>query len=893
MSKEEQTEPQITPPASRPHRQTGRRQRRLRGTIAVLVTIVALAIAGGLIYQWLNPTRIYTPGEDLPEITRQLTRELPPGAPDIRFTDVTKAAGLGGFHTFQGPRSSQLPEDMGSGAAWGDYDNDGDDDLFLVAAGGSLTQDSSQWAPSLLYENRDGTFVLDDDFPDTHIIGMGAAWGDYDGDGWLDLVVTGHNALRLFRNDRGKLVRDHRFTAPSGYWAGAAWADFNHDGRLDLYVCGYVRYVEEEDPKARTSQQFGMAVPYTLNPSSYEPESNLLFLNLGDGRFREVAAEMGVSNPRGRSLTGLWHDFDQDGWLDLYVANDVSDNALLRNTGKAFEEISHSAWVADYRGAMGLAVGDYNRDGDDDIFVTHWIAQENALYDSLHADSLDQPQIYADSPDTGQGVPEKETGNRLRFMDVARFQGLGQPALKMIGWGAEFADFDGDGWLDLVVANGSTFETSDTPPRLKPQTPFLFWNRKGEHFHNLGSISQPLSVPHVNRGIALSDYDRDGDVDILIVRHGEGVQLLRNEMQTGNWLQVRLQSRKAAGSPAFGQGEGAVLTAFLGDVQLRRPVASAASYLSQSSRVVHFGLGSAARVDRLEVKWNGGGVDVYEHLEANSVWEIQEGTSVARKLPQKDKHQPDGISTDESGPGSRATSRQNITAFWVKQRAAMHAMKVDGDLPTAVLLFQEALELNPEHEDARYYLGNSLADLGRSDEGIVELRKLLEINPRSHRTLKQLAMLLAQSAETKDQWEEVTALMERALAINREETGVLLAMGEIALIQNDHDTAEQRLEWASRTNPRAVGGFFFRGYLAWSGGNEKEAQRLLVKASNARGEEWKPEGATAEGDVKHRMHTESTPLGRFWREWDGALDPGTSYSSLDTYLKHHPMRNNQ
>ncbi len=889
----EQGKTQTTPPASRLQRSSGSRRRRLRGTIAVLATITGLAITGGLAYQWLNPTQIYRPGEDLPEITRQLARELPPGVPEIRFTDVTKEVGLGAFRTFQGPRSSQLPEDMGSGAAWGDYDNDGDDDLFLVAAGGSLDRDPNQWAPSLLYENRGGNFVRVEDFPETRIIGMGAAWGDYDGDGWLDLVVTGYNSLLLFRNDRGTLVRDHRFPEPAGYWAGVAWADFNNDRRLDLYVCGYVRYVVEEDPKARASQQFGMVVPYTLNPSSYEPERNLLFLNLGDGRFREVAAEMGVSNPQGRSLTGLWHDFDQDGWLDLYVANDVSDNALFRNTGEQFEEISHSAWVADYRGAMGLAVGDYNRDGDDDIFVTHWIAQENALYDSLYADSLDQPQIYADTPDAGQGAPEKGTGSGLRFMDVARFQGLGQPALKMIGWGAEFSDFDGDGWLDLVVANGSTFETSDTPPRLRPQTPFLFWNRKGEHFHDLASANQPLSVPHVNRGIALSDYDRDGDMDILIVRHGEGVQLLRNEMQKGNWLQVRLQSRSGPDSPASGRGEGAVLTAFLGDVRLRRPVASAASYLSQSSRVVHFGLGPATRVDRLEVKWNGGGVDVYENLEANNFWEIKEGTPVARKLPQINEHPPDGMSTDESGPGSRSKSRQNITAFWAKQRAAMHAIKVDDDLPTAVRLLQEALELNPEHEDARYYLGNSLAGLGRTDQAIVELRRLLEINPRSHRTLKQLAMLLARSAETKEQWQEVTTLMERAFAINREETGVLLAMGEIALILDDHETADQRLEWATRTNPRAVGGFFFRGYLAWSRGDEGEAQRLLANASKARGEEWKPEGATAEGDVKHRMHTESTPLGRFWREWDGALDPQASYASLHSYLKQHPLRSEQ
>ncbi|MCP4042199.1 MAG: VCBS repeat-containing protein, partial [Gammaproteobacteria bacterium] len=533
-------------------RRPGRRRRRMRQALAIVVTVALMAGIGGVTYSWLSRTQEYKPGEDIPEITRKLDQNLPPGAPEPRFTDVTQEVGLASFRTFQGPRSSQLPEDMGSGAAWGDYDNDGDDDLFLVAAGGSLKIAPHQWAPSLLYENRGGSFVVVKDFPDTRILGMGAAWGDYDADGWLDLVVTGYNRLLLFHNEKGKMVRDTGFSPPAGFWTGATWGDFNNDRRLDLYVCGYVRYVEEEAGKARASEQFGRAVPYTLNPASYQPEENLLFLNLGDGRFREAASELGISNPRGRSLSALWHDLDQDGWLDLYVANDVSDNVLYHFDGAKFTEISHSAWVADYRGAMGLAVGDYNRDGDDDIFVTHWIAQENALYDSLHADLLEKsPEENSTHPATAQKTAGQDGVSGLRFMDLSSPSGLGQPALKMVGWGAEFADFDGDGWLDLVVANGSTFETIDTPPHLKSQKPFLFWNRKGEHFHDLVTANPALNVPHVNRGVALADYDLDGDMDILMVQLDKGVQLLRNDMQKGNWLQVRLRSRFEADSPVF------------------------------------------------------------------------------------------------------------------------------------------------------------------------------------------------------------------------------------------------------------------------------------------------------------------------------------------------------
>jgi hypothetical protein len=210
--------------------------------------------------------------------------------------------------------------------------------------------------------------------------------------------------------------------------------------------------------------QEGTAVPYTLNPSSYAPQRNLLFRNDGTGRFTEVARQLGVDNPEGRSLSALWHDLDDDGWLDLYVANDISDNVLYHNVKGRFEDISHPAWVADYRGAMGLTAGDWNRDGDDDLFITHWLAQENALYDSLL----------------------KDTG-RFTFADSADMSGLGQIALPMVGWGTEFVDFDADGWLDLVVANGSTLETDREPKLLVPQNPFLFWNRRGEFFYDSGA----------------------------------------------------------------------------------------------------------------------------------------------------------------------------------------------------------------------------------------------------------------------------------------------------------------------------------------------------------------------------------------------------------------------
>ncbi|MHC5003529.1 MAG: FG-GAP-like repeat-containing protein [Planctomycetota bacterium] len=851
------------PRPNRLPRRPGGRRRRLHLTIGLLAATALLVGGAGLASWWAFRPRPYRPGEDIPEITRRLARDLPAEAPAIRLTDVTEPAGLAGFRSFAGPRSSQLPEDMGGGAAWGDYDNDGDEDLLLVGAGAALDAAPSERAACRLYENRgDGRFAPVAGFPDLRIVGMAAAWGDVDGDGWLDLVITGLDRLLLLRNTGGALVADPAFPAPDGFWTGVAWGDYDGDRDLDLYVCGYVRYGRDDADRARASLQFGTAVPYTLNPSSYEPQPNLLLRNDGNGAFEDVADELEVANPAGRSLGAVWHDFDQDGWLDLYVANDVSDNVLYRNLGGTFAEISHAAWVADYRGAMGLAVGDYDRDGDDDLFVTHWVAQENALFESMLADRTAAP----DTP--GSAVPAAG----LRFMDVASMQGLGQIALPMVGWGAEFADFDGDGWLDLAVANGSTFETDDEPPRLRPQRCFLFWSQEGV-FHDLGAGS-PAFAPCVGRGLAVADFDDDGDQDLLVATLGEPVRLLRNDMQTGQWIQLRLRSRDADGGHA-GFADGATVVAHVGDAAMRRSV-TGGSYLSQSSRTLHFGLGAATAVDRLEVRWPGGVVDAHDRLEAGALWELREGEPAPRRVR-------------GGGPAAAGmTDRERVVAFWTAQRAATDAMKVDGDCERAVALFREALALDPDHEDARYSLANCLAVLGRTDEAMAELRRLLDVSPRSHRGLRRLGVLRAASARSVDDLEAALALLERAMAINPEETGVPLAMAEVALMLGEDDRARRHLEDVCRTNPRSHPAWYLRAFAAWRNGEPDEARSLLAEAARVRGDDFKPLGATAEGDVGRTMHAEASPLEPYWAGWNGGLDPDAAFADLAAYLREHP-----
>jgi tetratricopeptide (TPR) repeat protein len=831
--------------------------------------------------------QIYRPGEDLADITHDLDRDpsassrnrvapqrggapaaglrnldhpLPAGAPQPRFTDVTAQSGLASFRSFAGNRSSQLPEDMGSGLAWGDFDNDGNDDLFVVSAGGSLDLPADQRAPSLLFRNLgNGAFQKVDSFPDTRIIGMAAAWGDYNNDGWLDLVVTGYNTLLLFRNDHGVLVRDTRFPNLKGFWTGATWGDYDRDGNLDLFVCGYVQY--KPGNAGRFSEQFGLDVPFTLNPSSYEPERNLLFHNNGDGTFTEVAQKLGVDNRQGRSLGALWHDFDGDGWLDLYVANDVSENKLYLNKHGRFVDASSAAWVGEYRGSMGLAAGDFDRDGDDDLFISHWIAQQYALYQSLLAEQKSAARQKGGS-----------ISQELHFTDVAEMRGIGQVSLQSIGWGTSFFDFDSDGWLDLAVANGSTFETSKPPRKLEPMPSFLFWNQKGEFFHNLAPWNVALSTPHASRGLAVADYNNDGALDIAIVDHGEGVRLLRNDVPQGNWLELRLYSRVGKSRQPVGFGDGATVIAYVNGVGLRRSVGSS-SYLSQDSRRVHIGLGKSAAADKVEVRWLSGRVDSYEHLASNKIWDLTEGDPVARRA------------TTAPPP-----SQSQVVEFWTKQRLALDALKKENNIPKAAGLFREAVALNPAHEDSRYYLANCLYAQGDTAGALEQLDALIRINPQSHRGYQRKGLLLASAAANRAQLSEAEGSVRRAQALNPEETGTLLLLGEIALLKGDTANARRQLELACRTNPKAVGGYFLLGYLAWKSHDLPRARDLLLAARNARGKDWKPAGSAAEGDVRARMHTEGSILSSIWDNWNGNADPQAAYSQADRAIKMRAMR---
>ncbi|MFQ6047171.1 MAG: CRTAC1 family protein [Gemmatimonadales bacterium] len=581
----------------------------------------ALFLALVLVVVWsaTRQNEVYRPGESIEGLTSTLSRELPADYPRVTFVDVSAAAGIQ-FRHFGGRRSTQLPEDMGSGAAWRDYDRDGWLDLYVVNMVGpiTLTEEEVRSSPaySRLYRNNgDGTFT-DVSFAAGVAHrgwGMGAVWGDYDNDGWPDLFVTAYGENVLYRNNGDGTFSDRTAATGlggiEGFWAGASWADYDRDGFLDLYVTGYVRYEQLE--AGAISSQYEVEQAASLNPSSFPPERNLLYHNNGDGTFTEVAERSGVLGDRGRSLEAAWTDLDNDGWPELYVANDVSDNVLFLNRRNGtFEDVSHAARVADYRGAMGIAVGDWDGDTDMDMFVTHWIAQENALYRSLFAEFSSRP------------APPQ---NLMQFMDEADRYGLGQISLDYIGFGTTFFDYDNDGKLDLFVANGSTFQRSDQPELLVGMRDILFWNRGSQDgFYDVSDVSgEYFSRELVGRGAAAGDYDGDGDLDLFIVNHGGPGVLLRNEGgNRNNWLQVALQgnggNRSAIGTK--------IRIVVGGSVQVRE-LGSQASYLSQNSAIEHFGLGAATAVDTLEIRWPSGLTETLTDVPANRVLNLVEGRS--------------------------------------------------------------------------------------------------------------------------------------------------------------------------------------------------------------------------------------------------------------------------
>lgn len=532
-------------------------------------------------------------------------------APAVRFADVTAQAGIS-FRHVSTPEKRYIVESMSGGVALLDYDNDGYLDIYFV---NSLTVDlvrSKGKTKSVLYRNRgDGTFTDVTEKAGVGDVGwgMGAVVADYDNDGFDDIYVTCVGPNHLLKNNGDGTFAD--VTAKAGVgdprWsAGAAFVDYDRDGRLDLFVSNYVAFDFNNLPefgKEKTCQFKGIAVQ--CGPRGLPGDGDSLYRNNGDGTFTDVTKKAGVADPNGYYGMGvIASDFDEDGLTDIFVANDSTPNFHYRNNGDGtFKEIGFPAGTAlsesgGAQGSMGVTVADYDHDGRLDLFITNFDDEYNTLY---HNDGHNS------------------------FTDASYATKLAAPSLPYVGWGTKFFDYDNDGWVDLFVANGHVY------PQIKSfkQRNFVFRNNRDGTFAEVAeTLGAPFAEKHAARGAAFGDLDNDGDIDIVINNLGDAAQLLRNDggNGAGNFVLV-----KTVGVKSNRGGVGARVSLVSGDLAQKDEVRSGDSYLSQSDRRLHFGLGGRTKIDSIEVRWPSGAVDKVTDAKVNSLIVIREGQGIVEQ----------------------------------------------------------------------------------------------------------------------------------------------------------------------------------------------------------------------------------------------------------------------
>ena len=534
-----------------------------------------------------------------------------PAASNLGFTltDVTASAGLDFHHNSGAYGGKLLPETLGSGCAFLDYDRDGWQDILLVNGMDWPGHPRQRSTLRLYRNNRNGTFsdVTRAAGLDVEMYGMGVAVGDYDNDGFPDILITCVGQNRLFRNTgKGTFVD---VTQKSGLGkrqalsTSALWFDYDRDGFLDLFVCNYVKWSPEHDVFCSLD---GKHKSY-CTPEAYRGETCWLFHNRGDGTFEDVTARSGIFDSSSKALGVALLDYDHDGWPDLLVANDTQPNKLYRNLQNGtFRDVGMEAGIAlssegKARAGMGVDTGDLTNSGAISIAITNFDNEMIGLY-----------------REEKKGVYE----------DVSIQSGVGLPSKNSLGFGCAFVDANLDGFLDLAVANGHIDETVRNIRGNVgyAQPPQLFLNDGRGVFRDVASEAGALfAEPKVGRGVACGDFDRDGDVDLLITTNNGPAYLYRNDQSSGNKsIQFRL-----VGTKSNRDAIGAELRMECGGVTQSRMVKSGSSYLSQSELPVTFGLGKHDQVDRVVIQWPSGRSEEFKNLAAQKTYECVETKGIS------------------------------------------------------------------------------------------------------------------------------------------------------------------------------------------------------------------------------------------------------------------------
>ena len=535
------------------------------------------------------------------------------------FVDITKESGIGFQYNSAHTSRKYLIETMGAGVALFDYDNDGRLDVFLVngtplddptALGTIPKKTGPAYWNRLYHQKADGTFedVTEKSGLQGEGYGMGVAIGDYDNDGYEDIYVTAYGGNRLYHNNGNGTFTDVTERAgvkASGWSTSAAWVDLNQDGYLDLVVLRYVQWDFTDQWCGERKEGYRAY----CHPDVFKAVAPLVYRNNRDGTFTEVSEKIGLDKP-GKGLGIALADYDHDGKVDLFVANDSVLEFLYHNKGDGtFEEVGLPEAVAvdgDGRtfAGMGVDFSDYNNDGWPDLIVTNLANQRYALY-----------------MNTGEGG----------FTYASQMTGISRMTMTHSGWGVRFLDYDNDGWKDLLIAQGHDLDTIElTFPNLRYREPMLIAHNNGKGFTDVSKESgEPFSQPWAARGLAIGDIDNDGRIDAVVTTNDGPVHVLRNETATQNhWILLKLVGHKSNRDAI-----GAQVKVTTKDGSQYQTVTTASSYLSSSDKRVHFGLGKENTIENIEIRWPSGVTQVLNNVRADRVLQIDEPLEAGPPAP--------------------------------------------------------------------------------------------------------------------------------------------------------------------------------------------------------------------------------------------------------------------